>query len=161
MTPSALAQAFNRGSSHVPEIYEDHPYLYHYTTFEGLVGILATQTLWATHYKALNDSSEVEQMRGLLERSTFKIVNSVVRKKAKDSFAYKRFLRKHGGLAACSHKEAQNIIDNFYEVTFAERMGRAPMAEPYVVSFCAHTNETDYVNKVHGAAFRNYPIISG
>ena len=34
-------------------------YLYHYTTQEGLYGILKTQCLWATHYKFLNDTSEL------------------------------------------------------------------------------------------------------
>lgn len=34
-------------------------YLYHYTNWNGLLGILDNQTLWATHYKFLNDYSEV------------------------------------------------------------------------------------------------------
>jgi len=34
--------------------------LYHYTTFESLVGIIQQQTLWATHFKFLNDASEIE-----------------------------------------------------------------------------------------------------
>ena len=34
--------------------------LYHYTTLEGLKGILETQTLWATHFEFLNDSSELK-----------------------------------------------------------------------------------------------------
>ncbi len=32
--------------------------LYHYTTEKGLYGILESDTIWATHYKFLNDSSE-------------------------------------------------------------------------------------------------------
>ena len=40
----------------VSEVYKN---LYHYTTWEGLQGILETQTLWATHYKFLNDYSEI------------------------------------------------------------------------------------------------------
>lgn len=38
------------------EVYEN---LYHYTTWDGLLGILQTQTLWATHYKFLYDYSEI------------------------------------------------------------------------------------------------------
>ncbi len=32
--------------------------LWHYTTAEGLKGILSSQTLWVTDYRYLNDSSE-------------------------------------------------------------------------------------------------------
>jgi hypothetical protein len=32
--------------------------LYHYTTAEGLLGILAEQTIWATNFRYLNDSTE-------------------------------------------------------------------------------------------------------
>ena len=33
--------------------------LYHYTGIHGLKGIIESQTLWATHYKYLNDAEEV------------------------------------------------------------------------------------------------------
>ena len=129
------------------EIFEDHPYLYHYTDFGGLKGILETQMLWATHYKALNDFSEVEQMRSVLEGSTFKIVNAVMRERARQSFVYKRFLDKHGGLAAASQSVAKGLVDTFYQVTFGGNGDQDPFAEPYVVSFCAHTHDDDYVKE--------------
>jgi hypothetical protein len=131
----------------VSEIYEDHPYLHHYTDFGGLNNILETQTLWATHYKALNDFSEVEQMRSVLEEWTFKIVNKIMREKAKQSFAYKRDLDKNGGLAATSKSVAKGLVNNFYQVTFGGNGDQDPLAEPYVVSFCAHTHDGDYVKE--------------
>ncbi len=42
---------------------DSFPYVAHYTTYEGLCGILRTQKLWATHYKFLNDSSELSHGR--------------------------------------------------------------------------------------------------
>jgi hypothetical protein len=48
---------------------QDHPYpprLYHYTDVQGLLGIIQTQTLWATHVDYLNDSSEVQYARRLV-----------------------------------------------------------------------------------------------
>lgn len=45
------------------QIYEKHKVLYHYTTASGLKGILDRHTLWATHYKLLNDTSEIEHMK--------------------------------------------------------------------------------------------------
>ena len=131
----------------VSEIFEDHPYLYHYTDFGGLKGILETQTIWATHYKALNDFSEVEHMRSVLENWTLKIVNAVMRQKAKQRFKYRRRFEKHGGLAATSRLVAKELVDRFYQVTFGSSGVLDPFAEPYVVSFCAHTHDSDYVKK--------------
>lgn len=37
----------------------DNEVLYHYTTQAGLLGILDTDCLWATHYKFLNDYTEI------------------------------------------------------------------------------------------------------
>jgi hypothetical protein len=49
-----LAEQF--GSSQVDQMPER---LYHYTTAEGLLGILQTRKFWATHMSYLNDSSEL------------------------------------------------------------------------------------------------------
>jgi hypothetical protein len=40
--------------------------LYHYTSFEGLSGILKTRQLWLTHHKYLNDPSEIEHGKKIL-----------------------------------------------------------------------------------------------
>jgi len=39
---------------------KEFPEVAHYTTAEGILGILASKTLWATHYRFLNDYSELE-----------------------------------------------------------------------------------------------------
>lgn len=44
------------------------PELFHYTTIEGLRGILENRCLWATHYESLNDSTEVVHGRMLFAR---------------------------------------------------------------------------------------------
>jgi len=128
-------------------IYEEHPILHHYTSFSGLEGILTSKSLWATHYKALNDFSETEQMRGLLEKMTFEIIHPNMRNRYTSSLKYKRYLNKHGGLRNCAKKEAKTIVNIFYDITFHGRETRdlGPYAEPYIVSFCAHTNHTEYV----------------
>ena len=53
----------------VQEIHQKHPFVYHYTSRAGLEGILTTQTLFATHYRYLNDRSEIEHMRTALIRN--------------------------------------------------------------------------------------------
>ena len=59
-------------------------------------------------------------MRGFLEDTTYRIVNAIMRKNAKESFAYNRELQKLGGLAACSRRQAKKIVGIFYDITFKE-----------------------------------------
>ena len=47
-------------------VSEEYETLYHYTTLEGLTGILEHRCLWATHYRYLNDSSEALLMKDKL-----------------------------------------------------------------------------------------------
>jgi hypothetical protein len=50
------------------------PNLYHYTTGEGLKGVLQTKRIWATHYKYVNDSSEFDYGR-VIARETIQRVS--------------------------------------------------------------------------------------
>jgi hypothetical protein len=45
---------------------ERYPELHHYTGWEALKGIVSLNTFWATHYKHLNDLSEVVHMKAHL-----------------------------------------------------------------------------------------------
>ena len=129
------------------EVHEVHKHLYHYTNLEGLKGILDTQTLWATHFKGLNDSSEIELMRPLLEEKLFELINAIVSKDAKKCSKYKRKIEKLGGITKASRGEAKNFTDFMYKRMFLRAPGLVPMAEPYILSFCGHTNHDDYVKK--------------
>jgi hypothetical protein len=40
--------------------------LYHYTNADGMLGILSSRKLWATHYSFLNDYNEFEYAKGLI-----------------------------------------------------------------------------------------------
>src|ERR1019366_1214310 len=42
-----------------PNLAAEHPELHHYTTENGLRGIVDARTIWATHFSDLNDASEV------------------------------------------------------------------------------------------------------
>ena len=61
------------------KVSEEYRKLYHYTTWEGLLGILQTQTLWATHYRFLNDYSELVLIRDKLIDSVVPIVKKEYR----------------------------------------------------------------------------------
>jgi hypothetical protein len=46
--------------------FQTYPELHHYTSWGALQGIFTTNTLRATHYKYLNDLTEVEHMKEYL-----------------------------------------------------------------------------------------------
>ena len=43
--------------------YDKPKILYHYTTMDGLKGIIASKSLWATKIQYLNDASELAKPR--------------------------------------------------------------------------------------------------
>ena len=49
------------------------PRLYHYTDYEGLIGIIESQTLWATDIGNLNDTTEIAYSREMLGRLSEKL----------------------------------------------------------------------------------------
>jgi hypothetical protein len=48
------------------KVLELHPELHHYTGWESLKGIVTLNTFWATHYKCLNDLTEIDYMKDCL-----------------------------------------------------------------------------------------------
>jgi hypothetical protein len=46
--------------------YSDNKILYHYTTFEGLKGILENRSIWLTHVRQLNDPLEIQYGKNII-----------------------------------------------------------------------------------------------
>lgn len=134
-------------SACVKNVSDIHKQLYHYTNFKGLEGILKTQTLWATHYKALNDLTEVEHMRATLEAAVYPTIKELLQARSRNSLSFKQELDRDGGLLACSRDEAKKQVAILYGAMFGGESSVDPIADPYVVSFCAHTNHTNYVKE--------------
>jgi hypothetical protein len=59
------------------KVSEENRKLYHYTTWDGLVGILENQSLWATHHRFLNDYSETLLMKDRLIELARPIIHEV------------------------------------------------------------------------------------
>lgn len=129
------------------EVHEAYKHLYHYTNYDGLRGILETQTLWATHYKNLNDSSEIEHLRPRLEESLRNHISDFIREDSKRNYSRKRFWEKRGGITKVARKEAKILTDSLYESAFSGTEDIVPIASPYILSFCNHTDHSDYVKK--------------
>jgi hypothetical protein len=54
----------------IDNFVERYPELHHYTGWDALKGIFALNTLWATHYKHLNDKTEIMNMKQYLKDIT-------------------------------------------------------------------------------------------
>ena len=89
------------------EVYDK---LYHYTTFDGLIGILQTQSLWATHYKFLNDFSEIILFRDKLISLMYPHILESIEEIIKQSPQIKQNVDEIGGL---KHVELNRSRGNY------------------------------------------------
>lgn len=129
------------------EIWQEHEVLYHYTSEEALKSILRSQTLWATHYKFLNDPTEIEQMKNVLVAIVTPEIKQAIRIQQRRSLAARLRIKKSGGLNVVAATQSEEIIDVLYRVTFGENTGGDSFAEPYIVSFCSHDNDRPYTQE--------------
>ncbi|OAI12938.1 hypothetical protein A1359_01350 [Methylomonas lenta] len=123
------------------KLSEDFPTIWHYTNEAGLYGILGkegNQSIWATHYKFLNDYTEVflfkRTLIELLKPEVVYYLNSV----SKNNKHYQEIIEKNGGIELIAEHEVTTLVEGKYNALF-EAIG----AEIYVFSFCAVTD--DYV----------------
>lgn len=129
------------------KIWEAHPELFHYTSRAGLKGILESQCLWATHYRHLNDSSELQLMRAELADRIYPIIKEKVLERHNEAnLSVKRKMKQAGGVIRISRDEATRLADTFYRTAFIRTDTRPPITEPYITSFCAHTDDEKYVH---------------
>lgn len=129
------------------EIYDKHKYLYHYTTMAGLKGILNSQTLRATHYKYLNDTSEINHMRQSLVDLLVPIAKAIAVEQSQQNSEAKKHIRKHGGVKAVAQHDSKAMVNRLYRATFAEKVGDVAFAEPFITSFCSHDRDSSYVRR--------------
>ena len=78
-----------------PTFAHSYPELHHYTSYAGLSGILESQTIWATHFFHLNDSSEVSLLRDPLTVAVKRRFVRALIDRQRTSVRLRMFLRKH------------------------------------------------------------------
>jgi hypothetical protein len=115
------------------EVYEK---LFHYTTWDGLLGIMQSQTLWATHYKFLNDYTEIVLFRDKLIEFLVPYVIDAYNKLIKQSPDIESQIVESGGLNHVVQHDTEVFIDAQYHATGDEI---------YVLSFCGQ-HKDPYVN---------------
>jgi hypothetical protein len=120
------------------EIWEQHDILFHYTTSNGLMGILESNKLHATHYRYLNDLSEILHLAPKLKSIATPSVIGLLKDMAGQNPRLARFAEKHGGVSALAQSEVSKMVDGLYRVSFGiERKDK--FLQPYFVCFCHHT----------------------
>jgi len=106
---------------------EDPQELFHYTSISGLKGILESQTLWATHYKYLNDKEEIIHFQPRMK----KLISSILKQINRD-----RQIR----LSPKDLKKIAVCITKGNALLLGDE-ANLPLAEPYVASFCRAGNK--------------------
>jgi hypothetical protein len=112
-----------------------YPRLYHYTNEQGLYGILENQCIWATHYKFLNDYSEIELFRDkLMEYLRPRALQSL-----KEIFSrapkIQKILSNPAELNALVERSIKWSVDSCYN----------SLPEVYIASFCGESRD-NYIN---------------
>lgn len=135
--------------SHEDDLHSYSGHLYHYTTSDGLLGILQTQRIWATESFYLNDSSEIDY--GL----------SLVKETISDTYLYPKGTQELGQpilMGVMQH--LSNRTEEIYVACFSEDgdllsqwKGYAGFGEGYSVEFDAseltrHKRKYPHVNVI-------------
>lgn len=111
---------------------EVHPELFHYTNAKGLIGIIESQSIWATHYAYLNDSEEIRHfLKHRLPALLRTVVNQYLDKLLKKGSIKQSDIDRKGG--------RNEVVDSFIQETRnvnEKILLNDALAEPYIASFC-------------------------
>jgi Protein of unknown function (DUF2971) len=110
-----------------------HPALYHYTTLQGVQGIAQHQTLWATHWRYLNDAVEISAFRDRLPELLAPAVREGIQTLLKVP-ANQPLIRQVGGEAAVTAEVLRGIVVGTYEALLGNDHTPAYI-EPFLLSF--------------------------
>jgi hypothetical protein len=119
-----------------------HGELHHYTTLASLRGIVASNTLWATSYRFLNDSTEVIRIKNAMISIIAKRMTSSCPEYLLQVSSSEDHMPEADRLKAAAHAVAKFFVDRFHDFLFA-REGHLRL-EPFVASFCSHRADSPY-----------------
>jgi len=133
--------------------------LYHYTGPYGLKGIVESQTLWATHYKYLNDAEEIEHFRDRLPDILQPVFESIF---SGLTLQQKQALLEIYPIAdIASREEAKKLATVMYNVTFDGTKNEPQIAEPHIISFCTVDKDDRTANHGLLSQWRGYGAEGG
>jgi hypothetical protein len=114
----------------------EHPELFHYTGRGGFEPIIKTNTLWATHFRHLNDDAEVSTLRPQLHATMAQVVLREVKKQ--NAGIRNQFFHSGGAVPM-----ARDFVTSLYKSTF-ERGDADFSVDAYTTSFSTHAADTPY-----------------
>ena len=108
--------------------------LWHYTTAEGLKGILSDQTLWATDYRYLNDESEITYSKTIIHKMMLPKVTDKIKQICRVNSEAKKIAALYGGVRNIADIETRETIDILFKAMLNHP--GSPQQIPFVLSFC-------------------------
>jgi len=120
-----------------------HPDLYHYTKPEAFEGIIRSQTLWCSHYRAMTDDKEIELARELLTRAVAPRMDSII-----ETEKFNRRIRRTWKASGGGAKTARDLVNSLYGATYDGKAHYSALS-PYLFSFSTHSNDTEF-EREHG-----------
>jgi hypothetical protein len=121
-------------------IWENHEELFHYTNRIGLDGILATQTLYETHYAHLNDYEETLIFNSVLKNLLIPKAKQVIEKWANEGKLSKDAIDGEGGVWKAACIEVDTLVTIIYKALI--KNGENSIATPFICSFCSHAGDS-------------------
>ncbi len=103
--------------------------LWHYTTADGLKGILSHKTLWATDCRYLNDSLEFIYAKIIIHQALLPKVISTIKDLCEKNPNAKRITESYGGIQKTADLETNDTIEILFNSMFM-------LGFPFVLSFC-------------------------
>ena len=131
-----------------PEVWEMYPEIHHYTSIDGLKGILDTQVLFATHYDHLNDSSELRILRDAIPKHLEPTVHDYLMDRWKLNSSNKREIRKFGGIPKMQKEISESLGYIHFDAAFSAIENAPALTAPYITSFCGL--DVDSYEQRHG-----------
>jgi hypothetical protein len=114
----------------------EHPELFHYIGRGGFEPIVKTNTLWATHFRHLNDDAEISTLRRQLLESMAAVLGKEVKR---HNAGIRNQYYRHGG----ARPIARDFVASLYASTF-ERSDANFAVDAYTPSFSTHAADTPY-----------------
>lgn len=121
-------------------VSEAHSELMHYTGPSGMIGIINSQTLWATHASFLNDSTEIKLF---FEKRLCNVIEAGIRAE----LAASPELQVLSEFAKTPQEADKAIARYALEIAEAIRVISRRFNQPYIVSFCTTSPRTPAVSK--------------
>ncbi len=118
-----------------------HPQLFHYTSRAGLEGIVRSNTIRASNYRSLNDSSEIVHLKHPFAAALVPRFREIVEGFNIDAHG-RQLLESSGGYEGL----AGSFVQSLYAATF-ESAGGFTALESFIACVCTHADDRPYVKR--------------